>query len=85
MKYSILGAKEKITLNEEIKGDIIYVTVNWHNDTPVTPEEFGIRFSVPTVDTYSAFSPSMRNLRSLDRNYFPRITDARLASWMPLH
>ena len=86
MKYHIVDKKEgTITLSETIKDEILYVTVNWHSDTPVTPKQFGVRFLFPTVDTYSVFSPSMRDLRSLDRNYYPRITDARIASWMPLH
>ncbi len=86
MKYEIVDKKElDITLSETQKNGVLYVKVNWHSDTPVTPEEFGVRFKISTVDTYSVFSPSIRDLRSLDRNYFPRITNARLASWMPLH
>lgn len=86
MKYWIIDGKDvDITLSDRTENDIFYVDVKWHSDTPVTPKEFGVRFKIATVDTYSVFSPSMRGLRSLDRNYFPRITDARLASWMPLH
>lgn len=83
--YVIDKEKHNVTLNKRNENDILYVDVKWHSDTPVTPETFGVRFTVATVDTYSVFSPSIRNLRSLDRNYFPRVTDARLASWMPLH
>ena len=84
MKYWIVGKKDNVTLSERKENDILYVDVKWHSDTPVTPKEFGVCFRISTVDTYSVFSPSMRGLRSLDRNYYPRITDARLASWMPL-
>ena len=86
MNYQIIGGKEvNISLTERKENEIYYVKIKWQSNTPVTPKEFGIRFRIPTVDTYSVFSPSMRGLRSLDRNYFPRITEARLASWMPLH
>ncbi|MEE0945869.1 MAG: glycoside hydrolase family 36 protein [Acutalibacteraceae bacterium] len=85
MNYEILCKKDvTVSLAEEIKDGITFVTVNWHSDTPVSPEQFGVRFRVPTTDIYSTFSPSMREGRSLDRNYFPRKTDSRLASWMPL-
>ncbi len=86
MNIQVLGVENRvIKAQEKSINNISYITLTWHSDTPVTPEQFGIRLRLPTVDTYSVFSPSMREGRSLDRNYFPRITDARLASWMPLH
>lgn len=85
MKLDILnGNSAEITLNQAEKDDILYINVNWHSDEKKVPEKFTIRFGVPTVDTYSTWSPSMREGRSLDRWSFPRITDSRLASWMPL-
>ncbi|MBR2042906.1 MAG: alpha-galactosidase [Clostridia bacterium] len=86
MKYYIVEGKDAdISLSERKENEILYVDLKWHSDTPKSPNRFGVRFTFPTADIYSVFSPSMRQGRSLDRNYFPRITDARLASWMPLH
>ncbi len=86
MKYYIVEGKDAlVSLSERKEKDILYVDLKWHSDIPKSPDRFGVRFTFPTADIYSVFSPSMRQGRSLDRNYFPRITDARLASWMPLH
>lgn len=86
MKYYVVeGNDANVSLSERKENEILYVDVKWHSDTPKSPDRFGVRFTFPTTDIYSVFSPSMRQGRSLDRNYFPRVTDARLASWMPLH
>ena len=86
MKYYVVEGKDAlVSLSERKENGILYVDLKWHSDIPKSPDRFGVRFTFPTADIYSVFSPSMRQGRSLDRNYFPRITDARLASWMPLH
>lgn len=86
MNFHIIENKNaSISLSETVKDGVIFLKVDWHSDELIIPTRFGIRFRMPTADIYSTFSPSMREGRSLDRNYLPRITDARLASWMPLH
>ena len=74
-----------VKLQQSEQEGILKVEVVWHSDTPVVPEKFSVRFSFPSVDCYSVFSPALRNGRSLERNYFPQVTNSRLASWMPLH
>lgn len=87
MNFNILDKKEYTSIElEKFEKDGIYkVDVLWHSDTPIVPEKFSVRFSFPSVDCYSVFSPALRNGRSLERNYFPQVTNSRLASWMPLH
>ena len=86
MKYYIVEGKDAlVSLSERKENGILYVELKWHSDIPKSPDRFGVRFTFPTADIYSVFSPSMGQGRSLETNYFPRITDARLASWMPLH
>ena len=87
MNFSVINNNEqiKITCLKTEENGIIKVLVTWHSDTAVIPECFSVRFSFASVDCYSVFSPALRNGRSLERNYFPQITNSRLASWMPLH
>ena len=49
------------------------------------PETFSITFSTPVIDTYSAWSPSMRYDKYLAPAWGKRTTESRLAFWMPLH
>lgn len=49
------------------------------------PEQFKLTFSIPNVDIYSVWSPSLRFDRHLAPNWAKRTTSSRLASWMPLH
>ena len=49
------------------------------------PSQFKVFFSIPDVDIYSVWSPSVRFDRCLGPNWSKRTTTSRLASWMPLH
>ncbi len=88
MDYRIKGgnAGAKIFIDNERKKDgILFFDVNMVLENEVVPEEFCISFSIPAIDTYSVWSPSVRFDRHLGPNWSKRVTTSRLASWMPLH
>lgn len=49
------------------------------------PDSFRLTFSIPNVDIYSVWSPSLRFDRHLAPNWSKRTTTSRLASGMPIH
>lgn len=88
MDYRIKGgnAGAKIFIDNERQSDgIVFFDVNLVLEEEAVPEEFCISFSIPAIDAYSVWSPSVRFDRHLGPNWSKRVTASRLASWMPLH
>lgn len=88
MKFQLTGGNSGAKLyidNQQEKDGILLFDVHMILEKEEIPEQFKILFSVPDVDTYSVWSPSIRYDRYLGPNWRKRTTDARLASWMPLH
>ena len=88
MEYRIKGgnAGAKIFIDNERQSDgIVFFDVNLVLEEEAVPEEFCISFSIPAIDAYSVWSPSVRFDRHLGPNWSKRVTASRLASWMPLH
>ncbi len=86
--YRIKGGNTgaKIFVDNERNCDgILLFDVNLVLENEAVPEEFCISFSIPAVDAYSVWSPSVRFDRHLGPNWSKRVTTSRLASWMPLH
>ena len=88
MKFNIQGGNPgaKITAKTVPAGDgIVYVDVKLELEEAAIPECFNLTFSVPDIDVYSVWSPSIRFDRHIGPDWMKRYTDSRLASWMPLH
>ena len=77
------GAKIYIDNRREC-GGVLFFDVNMQMESEVVPERFSILFSMPDVEVYSVWSPSMHADRHIGPNWRKRTTNARLASWMPL-
>ena len=87
MNFTIHGgnANSKITVTEKTACDgVIELSVNYLLAQKEIPQEFDVHFSVPNIDIYSSWSPSMIWNRVIGKNYDWKRTDSRLASWMPL-
>jgi alpha-galactosidase len=67
------------------KDGISYVEVKTRYSVPTIPEPFKICIDFPSVDIYSVWSPSVRYDRYLGASWRRRVTESRLASWMPFH
>ena len=88
MDYRIKGGNEgaKIFIDNERESDgVLFFDVNFVLEKEAVPEEFCIAFSIPAIDQYSVWSPSVRFDRNLGPNWKKKVTTSRLASWMPLH
>ncbi|MBE6627728.1 MAG: alpha-galactosidase [Ruminococcaceae bacterium] len=88
MDFTITGGNEgaKIYLdNEREKDGILLFDVHMMLENAAVPEQFCISYSIPHIDTYSVWSPSIRAERHLGPNWKKRTTESRLASWMPIH
>ena len=88
MDYRIKGgnAGAKIFIDNERQSDgIVFFDVNLVLEEETVPEEFCISFSIPAIDAYSVWSPSVRFDRNLGPNWRKKVTASRIASWMPLH
>ena len=77
---------ENISLNSIFRenGIELYELKVVYDDVHI-PEQFKLTFSIPNIDNYSVWSPSLRFDRHLAPNWAKRTTGSRLASWMPLH
>ncbi|MDD6799819.1 MAG: alpha-galactosidase [Firmicutes bacterium] len=53
-------------------------------DREEIPEQFTISFSIPNIEMYSVWSPSLSFNRSLGVDWSKRKTNSRLASFMPI-
>ena len=83
MNYRIKGgnAGAKIFIDNERQSDgIVFFDVNLVLEEEAVPEEFCISFSIPAIDAYSVWSPSVRFDRHLGPNWSKRVTASRLAS-----
>ena len=87
MNFKIEGANDaNVSLNRIFSesGIELYEFKVVYDDVRI-PEPIKLIFSIPDVDIYSVWSPSLRYDRHLAPNWSKRITTSRLASWMPLH
>ena len=88
MEFSIKGGspEAKIVIENQVKKDgILTFDVSVSFDEPQIPEKFSIMFDFPSVDIYSVWSPSVRYDRFIGVTWKKKVTQSRLASWMPLH
>ena len=84
----IIGGSEGASITTENyleKDGILTFDVRMTLPEDAIPAPFRVRFSIPDVDIYSTWSPSVRFDRSLCPNWLKKKTESRLASWMPLH
>lgn len=87
MNFKIEGANDKnVSLNRIFSesGIELYELKVVYDDLRI-PEQIKLTFSIPDVDIYSVWSPSLRFDRHLAPNWAKCTTTSRLASWMPLH
>ena len=76
----------KIYINNERESDgVLLLDVNMELEREAVPERFSISFSIPDIDVYSAWSPTMHSDRHIGVDWAKRTTSSRLASSMPLH
>ena len=88
MEFRIKPAKDGAEISIEDRGErdgIRYVEVLARYAEPTIPEPFKISIDFPSIDIYSTWSPSVRYERFLGASWRKRVTESRLASWMPLH
>ena len=87
MDFKVIGFDgAKITLeNEKTVNGVRFFDVHVVLEEERIPETVTIRFSVPDVDIYSIWSPSLRYDRRLGVNWGKKGVASRLCSWMPLH
>lgn len=80
------NANSKINVTErKVSDGIIELSVNYKLAQKEIPKAFDVVLSIPDVDIYSMWSPSMICNRVIGKNYDWRRSDSRLAVWMPLH
>ncbi len=87
MNFEIKGFDgAKITIeNEKTLNGVRFFDFRMVLDEEQIPETVKIKFSIPTVDIYSLWSPTICYERFLGANWSKRTTTSRLCSWMPLH
>lgn len=87
MEFKIKGGSPnaKIRIDEMSENDgILTFDVKMSFEKEEIPEQFTVSFSVPDIDIYSTWSPSLSFNRSLGPNWSKRKTNSRLASFMPI-
>ena len=77
------GAKIYIDNRREL-GGVLFFDVNMQLESEAVPERFSVLFSIPDIEVYSVWSPSIKEERHIGPNWRKRTTNARLASWMPM-
>ncbi len=80
------NAGSKITLvQNQVAEGIIELSVDYKLAEKAVPKPFSIETSLPAIDVYSLWSPSMHYDRTIGKNYDWKSTASSLAKWMPLH
>ena len=88
MEFRIKGGSPnaKISVENQVEKDgILTFDVSLRFDEPEIPEQFSVVFDFPSIDVYSVWSPSVRYDRFIGVVWKRKITQSRLASWMPVH
>ena len=88
MDFEIIGGNSGARIyidNERGEDGVLLFDVHLELVEEAIPEPFSISFSIPDVDIYSVWSPSIRGERHLGPLWHKRTTESRLASWMPVH
>ena len=88
MDFEIIGGNSGARIyidNERGEDGVLLFDVHLELEEEAIPEQFSISFSIPDVDIYSVWSPSIRGERHLGPLWHKRTTESRLASWMPVH
>ena len=88
MNFEIIGGGSGARIyidNERDEGGVLLFDVHLELEEEAIPDPFSISFSIPDVDIYSVWSPSIRGERHLGPLWHKRTTESRLASWMPVH
>ena len=88
MNFEIIGGNSGARIyidNERDEGGVLLFDVHLELEEKAIPEPFSISFSIPDVDIYSVWSPSIRADRHLGPLWHKRTSESRLASWMPIH
>lgn len=88
MEFKIKGGNEGADIrveNERVIDGVQYFDVRLSFEGEEIPEPFKVSFDFPSVDIYSVWSPSVRYDRHIGPSWRKKLTESRLASWMPLH
>ncbi|MBE7002561.1 MAG: alpha-galactosidase [Ruminococcaceae bacterium] len=86
MEYQVSAMDSaKVELTESNENGISFVTLKANFTGENAPEALRVSFSIPSCDCYSTWSPSVRFNRTLAPNWCSKRTNAKLASWMPVH
>ena len=88
MEFKIKPAIDGADVTIEDRGEkdgISYYELKVRYSEPTIPEPLKINIVFPSYDAYSVWSPSVRYDRYLGPSWKKRVTESRLASWMPLH
>ena len=88
MDFEIIGGNGGARIyidNERGEDGVLLFDVHLELEEEAIPDPFSISFSIPDVDIYSVWSPSIRGERHLGPLWHKRTTESRLASWMPIH
>ena len=86
MEYQVSAMDSaKVELTESSENGISFVTLKANFTGENAPEVLRVSFSIPSCDCYSTWSPSVRFNRTLAPNWCSKRTNAKLASWMPVH
>ena len=88
MNFTIKGGNAKANIyidNKRENEGILFFDIHMALVEEAVPETFSVLFSIPDVDIYSIWSPSIGAQRHLGPNWGKRTTSSRLASSMPVH
>lgn len=86
IKYSLYGSEGvSLSFDEDICGDITYITVKMSTPAPEVPKEFTLEWLEDTVENYSFWGPHVGTVRNLAPDWGPRVSDSRIASGAPVH
>ncbi len=74
-----------ISISERREGEIVFIDVDYETAELKTPKQFSVFWDFFAPDSFSLFSPALRDFRGKGMDWNLKKTESRLASWMPLH
>ena len=87
MNFTIDNENEaaKVSLETTEKDGVCFIKVNMNLCKEESPKRLRVSWDFPAIKCYSLFGPSLRGMRSLEKNWQKQETASRFTSWMPLH
>ena len=84
-KVSSENGKAKLLYDKSVNDGFILLKLKAQWEEETEPEKISVSWNFPAKECYSLFGPSLREMRSLDKNWSKKESVSSFNLWMPMH